>query len=370
MESGYDIIVVGLGCVGLSTAYQCAKNGLKVLALEQHIESGMLGTSSHGLARIWRTSHPNKLLNEMMYKSISLWKELEQEFGEELLVTKSMLNMGPKDHESIQYILKQMKIDEEIILISLKEKEADSHVMGKEYKVLNSEEIMKNYPAIKNLPEDYIGIIDNCSGWIYSAKIMKLLSEYLTNHESVTVKYNTKVVKATKNSVTLENGDEYFGENVVLCTGCETKEYFDKKFQSEKKAVEYYIFNPVEGLPPTFHEYLPDGGIFYGTFEPDGEKMTYKIGNYYGRKYEIMLEYLAERYPTLKSKLKYGVPCFFTNTPGYEFQYKKDASGVHYAYGFSGTGFKFMPLHGEIVYNGIFGTKDLSKWKERFISKL
>lgn len=50
----YDVIVIGLGCVGLSTCHHLASKGLKVIGIEQFPNSGHYGSSSFGQARIWR----------------------------------------------------------------------------------------------------------------------------------------------------------------------------------------------------------------------------------------------------------------------------------------------------------------------------
>lgn len=58
-KSEYDVIIVGLGCVGMATAYYCSKMGLKVLGLERFSDTGSIGTSSYGYTRIWRLAHPD-----------------------------------------------------------------------------------------------------------------------------------------------------------------------------------------------------------------------------------------------------------------------------------------------------------------------
>ena len=70
--------------------------GLKILAIEQYDKSGKLGTSSAGKTRIWRTSHPNKLQNDMMYEALELWHQIEEEFNTKLVYQEEMLNMGSK----------------------------------------------------------------------------------------------------------------------------------------------------------------------------------------------------------------------------------------------------------------------------------
>lgn len=61
-----DVIIVGLGCVGISTAYSCTKvPGMKVIGLERHSDTGEIGSSSYGHTRIWRTSHNEARYNQM-----------------------------------------------------------------------------------------------------------------------------------------------------------------------------------------------------------------------------------------------------------------------------------------------------------------
>ena len=81
----YDVVVVGLGCVGLSTSLYCAKQGLKVLGIEKAPKEGFIGTSSFGETRMWRESHMDKFKNDMMKDALPMWEELEKESGKELL---------------------------------------------------------------------------------------------------------------------------------------------------------------------------------------------------------------------------------------------------------------------------------------------
>ena len=53
-KAKYDVIVVGLSCVGISTAYYASKQGKKVLGIEQYSDCGALGTGSHGDSRCYR----------------------------------------------------------------------------------------------------------------------------------------------------------------------------------------------------------------------------------------------------------------------------------------------------------------------------
>ena len=138
----YDVIVVGLGCVGISTAYYCAKKGLKVLGIEQFSRPGAIGSSSFGVTRLWRTTHEFKFRNDMMRDAIGLWKELEEESGEKLMHTFPVLTMGSVNAKFFKDILEQ--------------------VPGQ--KLMSSVEISEMYPALKNIPAHYKGFVNSESG--------------------------------------------------------------------------------------------------------------------------------------------------------------------------------------------------------------
>jgi glycine/D-amino acid oxidase-like deaminating enzyme len=90
----FDIIIVGLGCVGISTAYYCAKKGLKVLGIEKDPKPGYVGNSSYGDTRLWRITHGPKFKNDMMKEALKLWKEIEEESGEKFVIQTPVLSMG------------------------------------------------------------------------------------------------------------------------------------------------------------------------------------------------------------------------------------------------------------------------------------
>lgn len=77
MEQTADVLIVGLGCVGLSTTYACTKRGLSVIGFEKHSDTGVIGTASYGHTRIWRVAHGEKRYNDMQEEALQLWEEIE-----------------------------------------------------------------------------------------------------------------------------------------------------------------------------------------------------------------------------------------------------------------------------------------------------
>ena len=90
----FDSIVIGLGAMGSAAAYHLARRGQRVLGLEQ-FHPGHDRGSSHGETRIIRQAyfeHPNYV--PLLRRAYALWEELERETGESLYVKNGMLILG------------------------------------------------------------------------------------------------------------------------------------------------------------------------------------------------------------------------------------------------------------------------------------
>ena len=91
----YDAIVIGLGAVGSATLMQLAQRGTNVLGIDRFDPPHNLG-SSHGETRMSRCaigegSHYVPLL----LRSHAIWRELEAQTGETLLVQNGVLIVAP-----------------------------------------------------------------------------------------------------------------------------------------------------------------------------------------------------------------------------------------------------------------------------------
>ena len=88
-----DVIVVGGGVIGTSTARALAGMGRKVLLLERFTIPHRRG-SSHGASRIFRLSYEDPKFVRMAQEALPLWRELEEESGEDLLTVTGGLDLG------------------------------------------------------------------------------------------------------------------------------------------------------------------------------------------------------------------------------------------------------------------------------------
>ncbi|CAA2991173.1 probable sarcosine oxidase, partial [Olea europaea subsp. europaea] len=76
----FDVIVIGAGVMGSSTAYQTAMRGLNTLLLDQFDFLHHRG-SSHGESRTIRATYPEDYYSNMVLESSRLWEKAEADIG-------------------------------------------------------------------------------------------------------------------------------------------------------------------------------------------------------------------------------------------------------------------------------------------------
>ncbi|PHX74276.1 MAG: FAD-dependent oxidoreductase, partial [Chitinophagaceae bacterium] len=93
----FDIIVIGSGAFGSSTAYHLSKTGKKVLVLDRFHPPHDKG-SSHGQTRVIREAYfENPIYVPLLQRSYQLWTNLEMASGKELLIKTGGLMLGKRD---------------------------------------------------------------------------------------------------------------------------------------------------------------------------------------------------------------------------------------------------------------------------------
>ncbi|HTR92178.1 MAG TPA: FAD-dependent oxidoreductase [Trebonia sp.] len=88
-----DLIIVGAGLAGSAAAWAAAARGLDVVVLEAFGPGHGRG-SSHGSARIFRRAYPDPFYARLTGAAGDLWRQLEDQAGETLLVMTGGLDFG------------------------------------------------------------------------------------------------------------------------------------------------------------------------------------------------------------------------------------------------------------------------------------
>src|SRR5215207_6985130 len=106
----YDAIVIGLGGMGSAAAYHLARRRSTVLGIERFDVPHELG-SSHGHSRIIRLAyaeHPDYV--PLLRRAYELWRELERDAGEELLIITGGIDAGTTESATVRGSLSSCQI--------------------------------------------------------------------------------------------------------------------------------------------------------------------------------------------------------------------------------------------------------------------
>ena len=126
----YDVIVVGLGTAGSAACMTLAQRGVSVLGIDALHPPHTLG-SHHGESRSVRRAYlEGTAYVPMAFRAWDLWRKLEIDSGERLLVTTGNLTIGPPDGPAVSGFL------------------ASARAGGIPHELLTASEIRKRWPAL------------------------------------------------------------------------------------------------------------------------------------------------------------------------------------------------------------------------------
>ncbi|MDP9098337.1 MAG: N-methyl-L-tryptophan oxidase [Verrucomicrobiota bacterium] len=135
-EMTYDVAIAGLGGMGSAIAAHCAARGASVIGLEQYGPAHDRG-SSHGKSRMIRKAYfEDEAYVPLVLRSYELWRALERETGDQLLRITGVLSGGEENSE----------------IISGTKRAAAQHDLSIE--LLSREQVGKRYPGVKLLENE------------------------------------------------------------------------------------------------------------------------------------------------------------------------------------------------------------------------
>jgi sarcosine oxidase len=147
MAENFDVIVIGVGAMGAAACWGLARRSVHVLGLEQFDIPHARG-SSHGYSRMTRMSyfeHPNYV--PLLRRAGVLWSELEQESGEKILHLVGGLYLGPIDGPLVGGALRS----------------AREH--GLVHEVFDRATLARRFPQF-TVPGDWTGMLESSAGFL------------------------------------------------------------------------------------------------------------------------------------------------------------------------------------------------------------
>ena len=356
MAQPYDAIVIGLGGMGSATAYHLARRGERVLGLEQFQLLHERG-SSHGLTRIIRLAyHEHPSYVPLLRRAYELWHELEAAAGERLLVMTGSLEGGPEDGPMFRGALEAAQV----------------HDLPHE--VLDLGELTRRYPAYRGLEPSTHVVYQPDGGFLLAERTILAHADGARSH-GAELRFGEPVRRWT---TTVEGGvsvvtdaGTYEASRLVICAGPWARALVPRlsALASPERQVLAWLQpkRPELFEPERFPVFVLDveGGSYYGFPMHDGAGV--KLGWYHHFREPIdpddpdrsvraadeeALRGFAERYlPDAAGPTERLKACIFTNSPDEHFiiDTLTDEPQVSVAAGFSGHGYKFCSVVGEIM---------------------
>lgn len=355
----YDVIVLGLGAMGSAAAHALAGRGARVLGLEQYTAAHDRG-SSHGGSRMIRfTLYREQAYVRLLARAYELWRQLERDAGVDVLAITGGLALGRPDHSVIDGGMRSAR---------------DAVVP---YEVLTPAEIRRRFPPFT--PETHmIGVYEPSAGFLRpEAAIRAYLN--LAGRRGAELHFNEPALRweATPSGdrvrVVTETAVYEAGRLVITAGPWAAGPGLGLDLPLTVARVVMFWFDPPGGiepfLPDRFPVYvcLPDGGDrFYGFPAHEGPRGGAKVAfslrlspctpgtidrTVHESEIALMREHLARCVPALDGPCIAARTCMYTNTPDLHFVIGPHPAAPQciVAAGFSGHGFKFASVVGEIL---------------------
>ena len=370
-DAPYDFLVLGGGIVGSATAEALARRGQRLLLVEP-TAAAHAGGSSHGDGRIVRYSYPEPVYVAMARRSYRAWANLEASSGETLVERTGSFECGPPDSQPLAALEHSFQRD------------------GIAYERLSAAESAERFPHVR-LPEGSFALFQADGGVVRAERAVHTLLRLAQRAGAdVVMGEGAARILPEDDGVTVEGtrGTRWRARAVVVTTGGWTAPLLaplglDLPLTITREQVSYFpvrsgcTLNFGIGGMPTLIDYHNAEQPIYGL--PQIEVPGVKLGWHHsgpemvpGMKSDTETDpetdpeidpeinpgilrkvqaYVRSHLPELEPNPIETHRCLYNNTPDYHFVLDRHPNWpqVVVGTGFSGHGFKFAPVLGEIL---------------------
>ncbi len=361
MNSFYDCIIVGGGSMGSATAYHLAKKGQKVLLLEQFDfihDKGAHGGQTRLIRKAY-FEHPDYV--PLLLRAYQNWADLVSETQEKVYFETGILYFGEQDDALLNNIKNSAKL----------------HDLNLE--TWNMPIAKQKYPQFEAIPDDWESLFEPEAGFLLVEKCVKLHLQQALKW-GATLKAREKVMNWRENTEGVEvttDKHKYHAKKLIFTAGAWT----DKLLQDLN--VPLIVTRQISGWvkPQNWADFTLDKfvcwgindkekGLFYGMPILNNEDTSGPIGlklgchhhghvvnpddvdrNIYEEDERTFRQGLEKYLPSANGDILAIKTCLYTNTPDENFiiDHHPKHKNVILACGFSGHGFKFASVVGEIL---------------------
>jgi sarcosine oxidase len=351
----YDAIVVGLGAMGGAAAYHLSRRGQRVLGLDA-FAPGHTNGSSHGESRIIRLAyyeHPNYV--PLLYRAYELWAELAADAGEEVMRLTGGLFVGLPESELVAGSL------------------ASIARQDRPHELLDATELRRRYPAFRPDPAE-VALFDPRAGILFADRCLAAHRRLALAH-GADLRHNCPVKgwTATADGVEVWTADGRFRADRLIVTAGPWIARLLPEFAPHVgiERIPVFYWEPRESPDlfeldrfPIFMWDRGEEGVFYGF--PHLALPGVKAGRHHtsdwcdpesvdrlvnARDEALSRDFFARHVPALAGPLVDRYVCLYTTTPDQHFLIDRHPihPNVVFAGGFSGHGFKFAAVVGELL---------------------
>ena len=376
LDDQFDVIVVGVGAMGSSACFELARRGMKVLGLEQFAIAHERG-SAHGQSRMIRMAyyeHPDYV--PLLARAYERWQEAERLSGERLLHITGGLYAGPSDGEVVPG------------------SEAAARTHGLQYERLSASEAVDRFPLFR-LPQSWSALFEPMAGFLLPEHAVSTYVK-LARQQGAVIRSNEPVLDWQSAGASAggpwrvrTNAGVNEGKRLIFCGGAWSGRLMADlgvPLQVTRQVMGWV--RPADPEPfrlgrfPVWAIENLDRSLQYGFPVLPGES-TLKVSWHgagppadpdtvdrttSGADVATFLPQLPHVLPTAAGPVAEMRVCLYTNSPDHHFIVDRHptADGVYLACGFSGHGFKFASVIGEILAD--FATRGTTAHPVRFLS--
>ncbi|WP_348260907.1 N-methyl-L-tryptophan oxidase [Telmatobacter sp. DSM 110680] len=352
-----DVIVLGLGAMGSAAALHLAERGKRVLGIEQFSAAHDQG-SSHGGSRMIRQAYfesPHYI--PLVLRAYELWRKLERDSGKRLLHITGGLNIGSRDGELVRRTIAA----------------AEQHAIP--FEVVEGSAISRRFPVVAPLTGD-AAVHETNAGYLLPEECIRAHLA-LASHAGAELLFEETVLSWNAEGDGVEvrtSKGTYSAEHLLITAGPWANQALHEIFPLRVTRQVMAWIQPTTGVRPFLPESFPvflcedlDGGFpGYGFPAIDGPAGGIKAA-IHGSDWQCspesvdrevhqadvrrIVEQLRVRMPALDGEVVRAKTCMYTMSPDEHF-----VIGLHprfssctVACGFSGHGFKFASVVGEIL---------------------